>query len=175
MPARQVYSPASSKVTLCKDRTSSSLSVVLAPAVYKERTECDRRVPAPPFGYHSSPHGDDPARLQGKRRCRHHHILGHHHGPATATEAQGPLPLALRQPSLKPVPPPVASPLSQGEQQAGGQHSATQRQHAELVQKPERCRQKDGADGWTDRKPEGISQPEVGMRSMLAHNAGCGP
>jgi hypothetical protein len=169
-----VYSPASSKVTLCKDRTSSSLSVVLAPAVYKERTERDRRVPAPPFGYHSSSHGDDPARLQGKRR-RHHHIFGHHHGPATATEAQGPLPPALRQPSLKPVPPPVASPLSQGEQQAGGQHGATQRQHAELVQKQERCRRKDGPDRWMDRKPEGISQLEMGVRSMLTHNAGRGP
>lgn len=35
LPARQVYSPASSKVTLRKYRISSSLSVVLTPAVYR--------------------------------------------------------------------------------------------------------------------------------------------
>lgn len=36
-PARQVYSPASSKVTFRKYRISSSLSVVLTPAVYGEK------------------------------------------------------------------------------------------------------------------------------------------
>lgn len=41
-PARQVYSPASSKVTLCKNRISSSLSVVLTPAVYRGKIQRQR-------------------------------------------------------------------------------------------------------------------------------------
>lgn len=79
-----MYSPASSKVTLRKDRTSSSLSVVLAPAVYKERTQRDRRVPRAAHGHRSqSPLGTDPARLQGKRR-HHHRDCGHRGRAASA-------------------------------------------------------------------------------------------
>lgn len=78
-----MYSPASSKVTLRKDRTSSSLSVVLAPAVYKERTERDRRAPRAAHGHRSqSPLGAAPARLQGKRRC--HHRDRRHRGPVAS-------------------------------------------------------------------------------------------
>lgn len=113
--ARQtrVYSPASSKVTLRKDRTSSSLSVVLAPAVYKERTERDRRAPAPPAGTTARVHA---ATIQPG--CKENAATT---TTATATAAEGPLPRAST-PSLKPVPPP-ASPLSQVSQACDRQHS----------------------------------------------------
>lgn len=47
LPARHVYSPASSKVTLRKARTSSSLSVLLTPAVYKENRAAIGPHPSP--------------------------------------------------------------------------------------------------------------------------------
>lgn len=163
-----MYSPASSKVTLCKDRTSNSLSVVLAPAVYKERTECDRREPAPPHGHRGPGHAaqiqpgckENAATTTSATTSATATVLPRPRWPGASASSVGTEPEASPSTGESSVP---------GERQAGGQaaqgHSG---QHAGLVQR-------EGAD--TDRRVDRqaldgasrcqVQQPQRGGRWVL--------